>query len=198
MRRHGRDALGRARRRGSSCSTRVCALPAVSWFGSPAEPSGGARVGPSLAEHRHDASTDEDVVWVSSLSLGGLSNYWTSAIPRYAPEDFIDGARIDERYRVAGRPTTSSFPTTTCSSRDGLDRRRGVPRRARGQHARTGFACPATGGPWRRGPRRSATVSACCRWPEVARGWSCDEAPSSPATTASSRRFSPRARPRSS
>ena len=37
-------------------------------------------------------------MWVSSLSLGGLSNYWTSAIPRYAPEDFNDGARIDERF----------------------------------------------------------------------------------------------------
>jgi choline dehydrogenase-like flavoprotein len=50
------------------------------------------------AQHRHDASSDENVVWVSSLSLGGLSNYWTSAIPRYAPEDFEDGARLDERF----------------------------------------------------------------------------------------------------
>ena len=50
------------------------------------------------SQHRHDPSTDEDVVWASSLSLGGLSNYWTSAIPRYAPEDFGDGARIDERF----------------------------------------------------------------------------------------------------
>lgn len=50
------------------------------------------------SQHRHDPSTDADVVWVSSLSLGGLSNYWTSAIPRYAPEDFNDGARIDERF----------------------------------------------------------------------------------------------------
>jgi choline dehydrogenase-like flavoprotein len=50
------------------------------------------------AEHRHDAATDEGVVWISSLSLGGLSNYWTSAIPRYAPADFEDGARIDERF----------------------------------------------------------------------------------------------------
>ncbi len=49
-------------------------------------------------EHRHDSTSDEDVVWISSLSLGGLSNYWTSAVPRYAPEDFVDGARIDERF----------------------------------------------------------------------------------------------------
>lgn len=50
------------------------------------------------SEHRHDEATDDDVVWISSLSLGGLSNYWTSAIPRYAPEDFTEGARIDERF----------------------------------------------------------------------------------------------------
>jgi choline dehydrogenase-like flavoprotein len=51
-----------------------------------------------FAEHRHDTSSDEGVVWCSSLSLGGLSNFWTSAIPRYAAEDFTDGGRIDERY----------------------------------------------------------------------------------------------------
>jgi choline dehydrogenase-like flavoprotein len=50
------------------------------------------------AEHRHDPGSDDNVVWISSLSLGGLSNYWTSAVPRYAPEDFVEGARIDERY----------------------------------------------------------------------------------------------------
>jgi choline dehydrogenase-like flavoprotein len=51
------------------------------------------------SEHRHDSATDKDVVWVSSLSLGGLSNYWTAAVPRYAPGDFTDGARIDERFQ---------------------------------------------------------------------------------------------------
>ena len=39
------------------------------------------------------------VEWYSSHSLGGLSNYWTAAVPRFAPEDFTDGARLDERYR---------------------------------------------------------------------------------------------------
>ena len=43
--------------------------------------------------------SDQDVYWASSLSLGGLSNYWTSAVPRFAPDDFTDGARLDERYR---------------------------------------------------------------------------------------------------
>ena len=51
-----------------------------------------------FAEHRHESVGDQPVEWISSLSLGGLSNYWTSAIPRYAPEDFTDGERIDHRY----------------------------------------------------------------------------------------------------
>lgn len=49
-------------------------------------------------QHRLDTSASDDVMWISSLSLGGLSNFWTSAVPRYAPEDFEDGARIDERF----------------------------------------------------------------------------------------------------
>jgi choline dehydrogenase-like flavoprotein len=39
------------------------------------------------------------VEWYASHSLGGLSNYWTAAVPRFAPEDFTEGARLDERYR---------------------------------------------------------------------------------------------------
>ena len=42
---------------------------------------------------------DPGVDWYSSLSLGGLSNFWTAAVPRFAPDDFIEGARLDERYR---------------------------------------------------------------------------------------------------
>lgn len=38
-------------------------------------------------------------VWYSSLSLGGLSNYWTAAVPRFAPADFTDGERLDHRFR---------------------------------------------------------------------------------------------------
>ena len=54
------------------------------------------------SEGSRPASTP-GVEWYASLSLGGLSNYWTSAIPRFAPEDFTDGARLDERY---GWPVT--------------------------------------------------------------------------------------------
>ncbi len=39
------------------------------------------------------------VEWVSSRTNGGLSNYWTGAVPRFAPEDFTEGAQVDERYR---------------------------------------------------------------------------------------------------
>jgi choline dehydrogenase-like flavoprotein len=42
--------------------------------------------------------TPPDVDWGSSLSLGGLSNFWTAAVPRFAPEDFTEGGRLDERY----------------------------------------------------------------------------------------------------
>ena len=47
---------------------------------------------------RHHPSSQPHVDWISSLSHGGLSNYWTGAVPRFAPDDFSDGARLDERY----------------------------------------------------------------------------------------------------
>ncbi|MET0459618.1 MAG: GMC oxidoreductase [Ilumatobacteraceae bacterium] len=43
-------------------------------------------------------ATDDEIDWGSSLSLGGLSNYWTGAVPRFAPSDFTEGALVDERY----------------------------------------------------------------------------------------------------
>ena len=51
-----------------------------------------------LETDRHDRATQAPVDWYSSLSHGGLSNYWTAAVPRFAPEDFTDGQRLDERY----------------------------------------------------------------------------------------------------
>src|SRR5436190_9344387 len=45
------------------------------------------------------ASGDPDTQWRSALLPGGLSNYWTGAVPRFAPEDFFEGARLHERYR---------------------------------------------------------------------------------------------------
>jgi choline dehydrogenase-like flavoprotein len=44
------------------------------------------------------SGSSDDIVWYSSLSNGGLSNYWTAAVPRFAPDDFTEGGRLDERY----------------------------------------------------------------------------------------------------
>jgi choline dehydrogenase-like flavoprotein len=43
-------------------------------------------------------SSGSPATWISSLSLGGLSNFWTGVVPRFAPEDFTEGASIDERF----------------------------------------------------------------------------------------------------
>ena len=51
-----------------------------------------------LSINRQVSASDPDTEWYSSLSLGGLTNYWTGAVPRFAPEDFTDGGRLDERY----------------------------------------------------------------------------------------------------
>ncbi len=51
-----------------------------------------------LSKDRLDSTTPPTVAWVSSLSNGGLSNYWTAAVPRFAPDDFTEGGRLDERY----------------------------------------------------------------------------------------------------
>jgi choline dehydrogenase-like flavoprotein len=48
---------------------------------------------------RHTATGDPKTQWWYYLSPGGLSNQWTGAVPRFAPEDFHEGARLDERYR---------------------------------------------------------------------------------------------------
>ena len=52
-----------------------------------------------LESDRHERSLEAEVDWYSSRTLGGLSNYWTAAVPRFAPEDFTEGGRLDERYR---------------------------------------------------------------------------------------------------
>jgi choline dehydrogenase-like flavoprotein len=45
------------------------------------------------------SSGDSDTEWHNSLTPGGLSNQWTGAVPRFAPEDFSEGERLHERYR---------------------------------------------------------------------------------------------------
>jgi choline dehydrogenase-like flavoprotein len=46
----------------------------------------------------HVATGDPETQWWCSLSPGGFSNEWTGAVPRFAPEDFCEGGRLDERY----------------------------------------------------------------------------------------------------
>ncbi len=48
---------------------------------------------------KYVASGDPNTDWYSSLLPGGLSNQWTGAVPRFAPEDFHEGERLHEKYR---------------------------------------------------------------------------------------------------
>ncbi len=99
-----------------------------------------------LAADRLDPTSSADVEWYSSLSLGGLSNYWTAAVPRFAPEDFTEGARLDERYRW---PVTYDelvpFYDRAERALDG-DRRRPDPRASRRTSTASDTACRPTGG----------------------------------------------------
>lgn len=55
---------------------------------------------PPLPEtKRHLSSGDPTTQWYQDLVPGGLSNHWTGAVPRFAPEDFFEGERLHERYR---------------------------------------------------------------------------------------------------
>lgn len=47
----------------------------------------------------HISSDDPNALWYHDLVPGGLSNFWTGAVPRFAPEDFFEGERLHERYR---------------------------------------------------------------------------------------------------
>jgi len=54
---------------------------------------------PMTNSENHFSSGDTRSEWHHSLTPGGLSNYWTGAVPRFAPEDFCEGARLHEMYR---------------------------------------------------------------------------------------------------
>jgi choline dehydrogenase-like flavoprotein len=51
-----------------------------------------------LFTDRQRSAGHRPVTWISSLSHGGLTNFWTGVVPRYAPEDFTEGAIVDERF----------------------------------------------------------------------------------------------------
>ena len=50
------------------------------------------------SEARTAVSSSPGVTWGTSLTHGGLSNLWTAAVPRFAPDDFTEGGRIDARF----------------------------------------------------------------------------------------------------
>ena len=59
------------------------------------------RVPPMEHGTRHVATDDPQTDWYFNLAPGGLSNQWTGATPRFAPQDFTEGERLHERYRWA-------------------------------------------------------------------------------------------------
>jgi len=56
------------------------------------------RTPPLGEEGGHLVSGDPRTVCYVKLAPGGLSNNWTGAVPRFAPEDFTEGERLHERY----------------------------------------------------------------------------------------------------
>jgi choline dehydrogenase-like flavoprotein len=54
---------------------------------------------PAGTRYQFAVSGDPGTQWPNALVPGGLSNYWTGAVPRFSPEDFTEGARLDECYR---------------------------------------------------------------------------------------------------
>jgi choline dehydrogenase-like flavoprotein len=58
------------------------------------------RITPPLQEEAgHAVSGDPLTQCYAKHALGGLSNNWTGAVPRFAPQDFTEGERLHERYR---------------------------------------------------------------------------------------------------
>src|SRR6185369_12050688 len=57
------------------------------------------RMPPLLEEAGHSVSGDARTLCYTKLAPGGLSNCWTGAVPRFAPEDFTEGERLHESFR---------------------------------------------------------------------------------------------------
>jgi choline dehydrogenase-like flavoprotein len=57
------------------------------------------RVPPLQEEALHSVSGDPRTLCYVNFALGGLSNNWTGAVPRFAPQDFTEGERLHERFR---------------------------------------------------------------------------------------------------
>lgn len=57
------------------------------------------RVPPLQEEAGHSVSGDPRTECYVKFAPGGLSNNWTGAVPRFAPDDFSEGDRLHERFR---------------------------------------------------------------------------------------------------
>lgn len=57
------------------------------------------RAPPPREEAAHLVSGDPRTLCYVKFAPGGLSNCWTGAVPRFAPEDFTEGERLHERFR---------------------------------------------------------------------------------------------------
>ncbi len=57
------------------------------------------RTPPLREDGGHTVSGDPRTLCYVKLAPGGLSNNWTGAVPRFAPEDFTEGERLHERFR---------------------------------------------------------------------------------------------------
>jgi choline dehydrogenase-like flavoprotein len=57
------------------------------------------RIPPLQEEAQHSISGDPRTQCYVKFAPGGLSNNWTGAVPRFAPEDFAEGERLHERFR---------------------------------------------------------------------------------------------------
>jgi choline dehydrogenase-like flavoprotein len=127
---------------------------------------------------RHVSTDDPHACWYHDLVPGGLSNYWTGAVPRFAPDDFCEGERLHERYRwplayadlvpyyeqaerllvVVGNPhDVPNLPAPGVTYRRGLPRpwQRIAPHAAAFGHGLTSLPL-ADGAPWM--ARRTATA----------------------------------------
>ncbi len=56
------------------------------------------RTPPLGEEAAYSVSGDPRTQYLAKFAPGGLSNNWTGAVPRFAPEDFTEGERLHERF----------------------------------------------------------------------------------------------------
>lgn len=103
-----------------------------------------------------------------NYALGGLSNQWTGAVPRFCPEDFTAGEQIHEKYRwpvsygdlaayyemaertmeITADPTdVPSLPAGYCDYREPLPKDWGAVRRAALKHGQGFATMPLADGP---------------------------------------------------